>query len=186
MVSGEVLGPFLFRGIMAKTKINNEEILNNFFMAMQFGNYLETCAAFAGLNQDTIHTWMERGAREEERAQKELEKHNLAAKQQRRALKYRPEEIAYVDFHFRLKKSMAEAEMRLLGIIHKAAETNWTAAAWILERTRPDRFGKRLEYSGPHGNPIDLTVRMATGEALDQEEKNGIGSDPNPAPDSPQ
>jgi hypothetical protein len=48
--------------------------------------------------------------------------------------------------------SQTETEKELL--------PTWTAAAWILERRQPDRWGRRerIEHSGPGGKPIETTV----------------------------
>lgn len=53
-------------------------------------------------------------------------------------------DISYVGFMCAVKKARSEAELRHLGIIDEAATPrNWQASAWILERTRPDRYSKR-------------------------------------------
>jgi transposase len=51
-----------------------------------------------------------------------------------------------------IKKAEADAEVRDLELISKAAEEQWQAAAWKLERKYPQRWGRRdatkLELSG--------------------------------------
>lgn len=49
--------------------------------------------------------------------------------------------------HFReflnqVRKAEADAALRLIGQIAKAANTHWQAASWLLERRHPDMFGK--------------------------------------------
>jgi len=48
-------------------------------------------------------------------------------------------------FALRLKKSAAEHEAGLLARIDKAAQSprDWRAAVWLLERTRPNKYGRR-------------------------------------------
>lgn len=58
-----------------------------------------------------------------------------------------------------IENAEAEAEASYTAIIAKAAAEprNWTAAAWWLERRRPDEFARRekLEHTGKDGGPID-------------------------------
>ena len=46
------------------------------------------------------------------------------------------------DFHERLRRAELAAEIQPLHALQRAAATHWRAAAWLLERTRPDRFAK--------------------------------------------
>lgn len=47
----------------------------------------------------------------------------------------------YREFRAAVQKAEAEAEERLLGIIEDAAPNTWQAAAWMLERKYPERWG---------------------------------------------
>jgi hypothetical protein len=47
------------------------------------------------------------------------------------------------DFQAKLLNSEMYAQMNPLRAIHQAAGTHWRAAAWILERAYPDRYGRR-------------------------------------------
>jgi len=65
-----------------------------------------------------------------------------------------------VEFADAVKKARAEAELRNVQQIQKAATEpkHWTASAWFLERSYPKRWGRqaRLEVTGPEGGPIRL------------------------------
>ena len=41
---------------------------------------------------------------------------------------------------------MAEAELRDVMVINRAAQTTWQAAAWKLERKYPNRWGLRSKH----------------------------------------
>jgi hypothetical protein len=82
------------------------------------GNYAETAAAACGINRDTLREWIKRGAREG------------AGR--------------YHDLAVAIDEASGHAEVRAVAIIGKAAETQWQAAAWMLERKHPDRWGKRI------------------------------------------
>ena len=46
------------------------------------------------------------------------------------------------------QKAQAVFERKCITVIEDAAPNNWQAAAWLLERTRPDRYGKVDRYRG--------------------------------------
>ncbi len=53
---------------------------------------------------------------------------------------------AYFDFLDRVKKAEAEAENEMVAIVRKAAMSGtWQAAAWWLERRRPNAYALRRE-----------------------------------------
>ena len=118
--------------------------------AIKAGNYIETAAAYAGISKSTLYDWLKRGEREKQRV----------AKNPR--YKIRKSEKIYVEFSDAVEKALAEAEVRDVLLIGKAAEEQWQAAAWRLERKFPDRWGRRvIEHSGDINinNPLkDLTT----------------------------
>ena len=98
---------------------------------LRAGAYVETAAAAAGISKETLYSWLRRGA---------------------------ADEVPFAAFAEAVEKAQALAEMRDLALIGKAAETEWTAAAWRLERKFPSRYGRRqaVEVSGPGGGPIQI------------------------------
>lgn len=81
---------------------------------LRAGAYVETAAAAAGIARDTLYVWLRRGARGD---------------------------APYADFAQAVEHAQALAELRDVAIIGKAAETQWQAAAWRLERKLPQRWG---------------------------------------------
>ena len=85
------------------------------------GLYLETAAALAGIDKSTLWRWLKRGARDKSGA--------------------------YHEFCNAVKGAMARAESNLLDILQTAAtrkkSPDWTAAAWILERRHPEKWGRK-------------------------------------------
>jgi len=61
-----------------------------------------------------------------------------------------------------IEKAKGEGTVSLLATIHAAAPKNWTAAAWILERRHPDRFGRpqRLELTGKDGGAVQVAAQV--------------------------
>jgi hypothetical protein len=81
------------------------------------GVELPRAAACAGLVPRTVERWRERGA----------------------AARGGP----YRELYLALAQADAQAEVRDVLLIGKAAQTSWKAAAWRLERRFPDRWGPR-------------------------------------------
>jgi transposase len=88
--------------------------------ALRAGHTREGAAALAGISRSTFNAW-------------------LAAAKEPSA---DPELLSFLDA---IKNAEIEAEDALLGIIRAAAPKQWQAAAWILERRSPDRWGRRVK-----------------------------------------
>lgn len=131
-----------------------KDVQQKIVSALTAGNYQDTAAAFAGVSKQTFYNWMERGRIENER---------IAA-----GHKPRKAETPFVDFLDAVESARAQAEVRSVGLISKAAnEGTWQAAAWYLERSHPQKWARinRTEISGPDGGPIEATVDI---DLLDQ------------------
>lgn len=108
--------------VQGATSKLNEETATAIVNAVRAGNTQETAAAFAGINKDTLYTWLRKG---------------------RSATRG-----AYHDFVEALDQALASSEVRDLALIGKAAEEQWQAAAWRLERRYPERYGRRTRLEG--------------------------------------
>lgn len=78
------------------------------------GNYDMVAAQAAGITRQTFYNWVRKGKAEREGI--------------------------YFDFYIEVEKAKAEGEVELITTIRKASRRSWTAAAWILERSRPERW----------------------------------------------
>ena len=117
------------------------EVQDKIVNALRGGNYQETAAQFAGIDEATFYRWMERGASEDEGI--------------------------YCEFRKAVERAKSQAEVRDIALIDKAAQNgSWQAAAWKLERKFPQKWGRvnRTEISGPEGKP--LTVEVDAKQAL--------------------
>lgn len=120
-----------------------EELIERLASTIRGGAYVETAAAFCGISKDTFYRWLRMA--ESDQATELLLKLSDA-----------------------VKKAMAEAELRDLLVIDRAAQEGvWQAAAWRLERKYHDRWGRReklqLEHTLPNKRP---TEEMERGERL--------------------
>ena len=105
--------------------------------AILAGNYAETAARYAGVTPATFYNWTARGRE---------------AKQG-----------IYFEFFDAIEKAKAQAEVRDVAIIERAANDTWQAAAWMLERKFPARWGRtdRAELTGKNGGPIQHEIGAA-------------------------
>lgn len=94
-----------------------EEVQEKVCEYVRQGLTYEVAARAAGISESTFYRWRERG----EKARKG---------------KFRK-------FWEALKRAEAEGEQALVRRILSASNDTWQAAAWILERRYPDRWGRR-------------------------------------------
>lgn len=127
------------------TKLLDARIQKEIIESLKMGNYLETAAAFSGIDVVTLRRWIKRGDRELQRIDE-------------KGGRIRKSEALYVEFCTACKKAMAEAEMRDVLLIYQAAKDNWQAAAWRLERKFPERWSRkdRHEITGKNGGAIEI------------------------------
>ena len=122
--------------------------------AIRAGNYIETAAAYAGVSKDTLYAWLKRGA----------------------SVRSGP----YRHFSDAVSAALATAEVSAVAAVAKGAGKDWRAAAWMLERTRPERFGprQRLDIGGAEGAPpIGVQVYLPAEDPADDP-----GRPPTPPP----
>ena len=81
------------------------------------GNYIKTAVRAAGVNQKTFGNWQ-------------------------KAANERPDSV-YAEFFDLLEQARAQAEASNVRVIKEAAAKTWQAAAWLLERQYPERWGRR-------------------------------------------
>ena len=115
-------------------------------LAVSAGASYRAAAQSAGVAESTLHSWLARGRAEQG------------------ATKRAPGEQSYVLFVDAVEEAAARAEVRTAALIAKAAETDWRAAAWLLERRDPETFGpprQRLEHA-------TVTADELLSELLDQ------------------
>jgi hypothetical protein len=97
------------------------EVQKLFIRALKRCFYVETAGAYCGLCRKTVRNWLRRGRRE-------------------------PDTI-YGEFVRAIEKAESYTEVDCLSAIKKIGKGSrgrpgqWTALAWLLERSRPERWG---------------------------------------------
>lgn len=90
--------------------------------------YIESVASFLGIDMRTVKDWMRAGRKEMRRQEKGEEPTTDTFI------------LQCVKFVKAYKRGLAKGEAYDAGIIRKAAEKSWQAAAWRLERRFPERW----------------------------------------------
>jgi len=136
------------------------EIQEKICSAMLMGAYIETAAAYASINKQTLYTWMKKG-----NAQKAG---------------------IYRTFLDAIEQAMSKCELRDLEAIDKVATgrpekqdingniisqsmaPNWKAAAWRLERKYPKKWGRReqIHVENDSDGPEEENLNAAVNRAL--------------------
>lgn len=108
------------------------------------GNYISVAAQCAGINKTTHNRWMEKGRNAIERGDYENE---------------------FAQYFEAVTTARAKAEGTNVFVIKQATHDNWQAAAWWLERTFPERWGRRdrtqIEHTGRNGGPIEVGMDLS-------------------------
>lgn len=123
----------------AKDKRSDKEVVNTITKALKAGCTKKDACTLASISEQTFYRWLREGEKAIEGS------------------------TAY-QFCESIKKAIAEARARNVTIIQKHAVNNWTAAAWWLERTDPENWGKRdrVEMTGADGGAMEMRVISET------------------------
>lgn len=144
------------------TKIT-EELSQKIINAIKLGAYVETAVSMAGVSKSTFYNWNDRGNRELERVTK-----IKGADAELYVDDFDPREYPFVEFLDAINEALALSEVRDLSRIDRAAETQWQAAAWKLERKNPERWGKRMTVDGElKGGSVEIIIANEPDDEID-------------------
>ena len=133
------------------TLAENPEKIESLLNYLRLGMYQNQAAAMAGIAESTFHYWKVQGEKAEARTEEDQE---LTA-----------QEELELEFLEGVKKARADAEALHLANIRKAGEDTrtWQASAWWLERSFPERWGRkdRVEVTGKDEGPLIVEVEFA-------------------------
>lgn len=110
------------------------EVQDRIVQAITAGNYIEVAAQYAGISKGTLYRWLQMA--DDPTA-----------------------DDIYRDFRDAVESARSAAEVRNVALIQKAAnDGTWQAAAWYLERTSWQRWGRRTMVTGDAGEAIKVEV----------------------------
>lgn len=108
---------FLEGVLMARPQKLTPELTQQISLLIREGNLPSVSASICGISPSTFFNWMKRGREGEPR---------------------------FLEFSESVERAFAGATIDRVSYIARAAEIgHWRAAAWLLERTCPERYGKR-------------------------------------------
>lgn len=131
-------GPVPHQGVGRPSKFT-EATREKVLTALRMGHYRSVAAAYAGISHETLRRWL-----------KEAENPTADAE--------------FRGFRDSVDVAEAQAEAIDLGLIRQAArDGEWRAAAWRLERSHPDRWGKKDRSEVHVSGQIDHSVEVRVG-----------------------
>lgn len=124
------------------SKINDPKVVRKLLDGIILGMPYEHAADWAGINRQTYYNWYNKGK---------------TAKSGK-----------FKEFFDKVKEAEAKGIGACLTSIHQArGDGNWQAAAWILERRYPGKYGRqRLEVTGKDGKPIKIDANIEKAKEL--------------------
>lgn len=134
-----------YRGKYGRPTLLTTELRDKLCNFLRIGSYVETAVAACGVSKETFYAWLKDAAH----------LHRLNANALEKAVPFDPtdDEIKLMEFSDALEKAMAEGELGSLSTVRRAAEDNWQAAAWMLERKFPMKWGRRYIVEDPARKP---------------------------------
>lgn len=94
------------------------------------GNYICVACEYVGITEATYFSWVNRATAELERVEED-------------GGEISEREEIFVDFLKSVTRARSSAEVQSVARLRKAGETDWKADAFFLERSFPDRWGRR-------------------------------------------
>lgn len=125
-----------YRGRYGRPTLLTPELRDKICNFVRIGSYIETAVAAAGLSKETFYAWLKDSAH----------LHTLKRNALENGQPFEPtdDELALMEFSDALEKAMAESELADVAVVKQAAANGeWQAAAWRLERKFPKKWGRR-------------------------------------------
>lgn len=109
---------------------------DEFLRHIASGTTIRDACAMAGIGEASYYRWMETGEADAERDR----------------------DTPYRKFRVAVEQARCEARVTALQHIRDAMPKNWRAAAWYLERTQPEEWGKPDRYEIKHSGDLRTEV----------------------------
>ena len=112
------------------------QYVDQFLRALRMGNYRQVSAEWAGLGYRTVCEWMDKGKTDPD--------------------------SKYGVFRRQVIEAERSAEIQMVGLLIKGAQSNAKHAVDFLERKFPKRWGKKenVEVSGKDGAPLPVVINL--------------------------
>jgi hypothetical protein len=118
-------------GPVGRKTLLTSEVAEQLVAMLRAGNYLNVALRAVSVSRQTFHDWMRRGRSDE------------------------PSDVEFRLLRDRVQQARAQGEARAVAAIAQAATSSWQAAAWLLERQYPERWGRvSVRYRDDDGPPV--------------------------------
>lgn len=118
-----------------RTTQYSQELLKEICLHISTGLTNKDAATMCGISESTFYLW-----------QSDETNNPLASEQKLELLES-------------IKKAKLSRKLKFIGIIEKAAEKHWQAAAWYLERAYFDEFGRKpMTYDPPNDDSERVVI----------------------------
>lgn len=118
---------------MARRTKLNAKLQQKIVDTIAQGNYAETAAAHAGINESTYYDWMKRGRKEEERLEKAVKNNEP-----------KESEAVFLEFFRAVNVALVEAETRNIGVINVVARGGVQTKSKVVTHRMPIRENGRV------------------------------------------
>jgi len=130
-----------------------DENVQRLLLALDTGHYLDRAARLAGLSRQTVYNWLHHG----DQARSKLDTGQTLDDR----------EQSYFEIAEAIIQAKESAAHRALSAVMEAANSGtWQAAAWYLERTDSEHYGRTTQLTGANNGPIKLNVSIEEVETL--------------------
>jgi hypothetical protein len=102
---------------VGRPSLLTDEVAEMLVTMLRSGNYVHVAIRAAGIASQTFGLWMKRGLSE------------------------KPKDAPYRELRQRVERARAEGQVRHVALIARAADEDWRAASWLLERQYPELWG---------------------------------------------
>lgn len=132
----------------APSILDDQDRIDRFLGFLNLGMYINQACDLVGWSESVYHKWRKIG----EEAQ-DIEQSNRDDRQQQA-----------VEFVESVKRARAEAEAYHIRNLRRASDDgSWQASAWWLERSFPERWGRkdRVEVTGKDDGPLVVELEFS-------------------------
>jgi hypothetical protein len=135
------------------------EMIQDAALAISKGCTVKDASALIGIPERTWFRWRARGDR--------LLRYIEDCEERGEVPSLREDDELYIEFNDQITMALPYRKLELRQIIEKAADKNWTAAAWMLERQYPDEYSRQVKVEHSWENELipliqggDVTFEM--------------------------
>lgn len=155
-------GMALFRAVMANPMSQlDDDFIEQMTLMVEAGNFPETAAASLGIPEHLWTKWWEAGCKLMQLVQNDPKSINL--------MSYDEENLMMLVVS--VGRAMAENERALVARVEYASRFDWAAAAWLLSKLQPEKWGKRRDM--PEQNiTVNNTVNTGVLAVAPQQKKD--------------